>query len=435
MIPTSILSVVVIIGGLLVFLATGLEIGVAIGVMAAIGMVLFTDQPLQQFIWTSFGTLNSFTLTCVPLYVMMGTLFAESGAIREMFDGFEKLLGGLRGGLVFAVLGASALFGAMSGSSVAAAATFGSIAFPDMAKRGYDAKLSLGIIAMGGTLSVLIPPSVILVIYGVWQGVSVARLYAAAIIPGVILTVLLILQAFLLIRLRPSLAPKTSSYGLGERLRATIGIIPWLVIIVLMLGVIFGGIMTPTEAAALGAFLAVVAATAYRKMSFKALQNSALTALKVSSMIALVVVAANVMAHVFQFTGFIDLLASFVLHLRIGEYVMLAILCLMYLILGCFFDSISMLVLTMPFVVPIIEGLGLDFTWWGVVYVILAEVGLITPPFGLVLFTLRNVVPKEYSTATIALATAPFIIPALVLIALLIAFPQLCLWLPKILSG
>ncbi|GAF78998.1 unnamed protein product, partial [marine sediment metagenome] len=310
----------ILLGGLLVILAIGTEIAVGIGIMAAIGILLFTDQPLQQFLWTAFNETNSFTLTAVPLFVFMGTMFANTGVVRKLFSGVDKLLGSLSGGLAMTVIGSSAVFGAMSGSSIAAAATFGKISFPEMEEQGYNHRLALGSIAMGGTLSVLIPPSIILVVYGQWLNVSVSRLFAAALIPGVIFALLLMLTVWVRVKLNPSLAPRSPSYGWRVKLLAIKEISPWLGIIILVLGVIFGGIMTPTEAASLGAFLGIAVALAYRQMSFRALKDSALTALKISAMLALVVMSARMLAHVFLFTGFTEEVSSFMLGLPFGKY-------------------------------------------------------------------------------------------------------------------
>lgn len=301
-----------------------------------------------------------------------------------------------------------------------------------MERLGYNPKLGLGSIAVGGTLSVLIPPSLILIVYGGWQDVSVARLFAAALVPGIMLTLMLALTVIAMVSLNPSLAPKPSKAPLREKLRAVVDVLPFLAVIVLVLGVIFGGIMTPTEAAALGVFLAVVLALAYRSMSFAALKESMWTAVKVNAMIAFVLFTARVLAQVFNYIGLTGAFSTVMLGLPFGKYGMLAIICVMYIIMGCFFDALSMMVLTLPFVGPLLLSLGFNPVWWGVVYVIIAEVGLVTPPFGLNLFVLRGVVPK-YDILTIALGTLPLLIPALCLVVILIAFPQIPMWLPSIL--
>jgi len=300
-------------------------------------------------------------------------------------------------------------------------------------ERGYDPKLSLGALAISGTLSVLIPPSVILVVYGSWLGLSIVTLFAAALIPGVMLSLLLILTVVIKVKINPSLAPGKPPVIEGGKLRAIRDVVPWVGIIAIILGTIFAGIMTPTEAASLGAFLSIVAALAYRRMSYRALMDSALDAVKISSMLGLLTVGAYMVAHTCQFLGVIDVIASAMLGVAVGKTATLAILCVIYVILGMFFDAFSMLLLTLPFLTPVLNGLGVNLIWWGVVYVVLAQIGMLTPPFGLVLFTLRNVIPK-YDIPEIVQGVLIFFIPTLALIALLIAFPQLCLWLPTLMG-
>lgn len=422
----------ILVGGLLFLLAIGLEIYVAMGIIASLGLLLFVGQPLQQFAFTAWSSMNSFTLTCMPLFIFMGAIFQYTGVVRPLFLSTSKWLARLPGGLFVSVLGANALFGAMSGSSVAAAATFGKIVFPDMERLGYNPRMSLGAIAMGGTLSVLIPPSIIFVLYGVWQEVSIARLFAAGMIPGIILAALLMLTIIVLVKLNPRLAPEPPKSTWGEKLHALIDILPFLAVILVVLGVIFMGIMTPTEAAAMGAFASIVLALAYRRMTFIALKESMLTAVKVTSMLAVIMMSAQVLAQVFQYVGLTAAMAEFMYQLPFGKYGIMAVLCVMYLILGMFFDSFSMMLLTLPFVTPIIIGLGFDLIWFGVLYVVLAEIGLVTPPFGLNLFVLKSVVP-QYDIMVIARGALPFLVPILLVIALLIAFPQLALWLPSVL--
>lgn len=422
----------ILLGGLVFLLLIGTEIYVAMGIMASIGLIFFVGQPLRQFGFTAYDVMNSFILTCMPLFIFMGTMFSATGVIERLFSGADKMIGHLPGGVACSVLGACGIFGAMSGSSLAAAATFGKIAYPEMERLGYNPKLALGSIAIGGTLSVLIPPSLILIVYGGWMEVSVARLFAAALIPGVILTTLLVLTVMVMVLLNPSLAPKPPRILWRERLRALLDILPFLGIIVMVLGVIFGGIMTPTEAASVGAILSVVLAVAYRRMSFSALKESMWTAVKINAMIAFVIFTARVLAQVFNYIGLTGAFSSFMLELPFGKYGIFAVICLMYIIMGMFFDSLSMMVLTLPFVGPLMLSLGFNPIWFGVVFVVLAEMGLVTPPFGLNLFVLRGVVPK-YDIFTIALGALPFLIPTLSMIVILTAFPKLALWFPSIL--
>jgi len=389
-------------------------------------------RPQVEIPWTVWEGLNSFTLLTMPLFLFMGAMFSNTGVIRSLFTAADKWLGVLPGGLASSVIGANAFFGAMCGSSIAAAAAFGVIAFPEMEKRGYDPKLAFGSIAIGGTLSQLIPPSLLLIVYGVWETQSIARLFAAAVIPGIIVALLLVIQVIIMVKLNPKRAPKSPPVSWRERLIAARDVLPWLGVIVLVLGVILGGLMTATEAAALGAFLSIIMPMAYRRFSFAALKASFLTAVKVTSMIGFVMVTAKLMAFVFQAGGLTEAFSSVMLDLPFGKYGTLIIICVVFVILGMFFDAVSMLLLTMPFVMPILYNFGFHPIWWGVVFVLLAEVGVITPPFGLNLFTIHGVVPR-YSLVTIAAGSLPFLIPLFLMIGLLIIFPQLALWLPGIL--
>jgi tripartite ATP-independent transporter DctM subunit len=409
----------------------GIEIGPAMGIVAGVGLLLFVHQPLDYFARAAFEIMNSFTLTAIPLFIFMGTLYSSTGTVRALFTGGEKILGNLPGGMASAMIIANAIFGAISGSSIAATATFGKICFPEMEKAGYDPKFALGAIAISGTLDVLIPPSLVMIVYGGWQDVSVARLFAGGIIPGIILSIFFIITVTILVIRNPKLAPRTGKkFSTKEKFTVFWDLLPFLVIIALVLGTIFTGVMTPTESAALGAFLAIVLALIYRQMSFRALKESMLTAVNITAMIAFVLFAARMLGQVFQYTGLTEVVAEFMIGLSLGKYSIYFIVCILYIILGCFFDSFSMLVLTLPFITPILKNQGFDLVWFGVAYVVLAEIGLVTPPFGLGLFVLKGVVPK-YEITYIFAGTLPFLIPVCVLLILLVVFPELVLWLPN----
>jgi tripartite ATP-independent transporter DctM subunit len=424
---------IILIGGLFLLLALGIEIGPAMGIVAGFGLLFFVHQPLDYFVRAAFDIMNSFTLTAIPLFIFMGTLYATTGTVRALFTGGEKILGHLPGGLASAMIIANAIFGAISGSSIAATATFGRICFPEMEKAGYHPKLALGAIAISGTLDVLIPPSVIMIVYGGWLDVSVARLFAGGIIPGIILAIFFIITVTILVMRNPQLAPRsTTKFSRREKMKVSLDLLPFVVIIALVLGTIFTGIMTPTESAALGALLAIILALIYRQMSFGAIKESMMTAVNISAMIAFVLFAARMLGQVFQYIGLTDAVAEFMLGLPLGKYSMYAIVCILYIILGCFFDSFSMLVLTLPFVTPIMKNMGFDLVWFGIAYVVLAEIGLVTPPFGLGLFVLKGVVPK-YEITYIFAGTIPFLVPVCILLVLLVLFPDLVLWLPNLL--
>lgn len=417
-------------GGLLVLLALGVEIGVAMGVVATAGLVFVVDKPLVQMAWTAWESLNSFTLLAMPLFIFMGAVFSGSGAVNLLFAALEKWLGWLPGGLASVVIAANGLFGAISGSSVAAAATFSMIAYPEMEKRGYDPKLSLGSIAVGGTLSVLVPPSLILIVYGSWENVSVARLFAAAIIPGVVLMLLLMLTVIVMVKLKPELAPRSQPASWSERMAAIKDMLPWLVVIVIVMGSIFGGLMTPTEASALGAIMALCIAWYYGALSYAMVRDSLLSAIKITAMIAFIIFAARLLSFVFQDIGATARISSAVLDLNIGKYGIMACIVVLYLVLGMFFDSMAMMLLTLSFIMPVIVKLGYDPVWWGVTFVLLAEIGLVTPPFGLNLFTIHGVLPK-FSVMYIARSSLPFLAVMILMVWILIFFPDLAMWLPR----
>jgi tripartite ATP-independent transporter DctM subunit len=362
----------------------------------------------------------------------MGSIFSQTGVVKGLFLAADKWIGKVPGGLACSVLGANSVFGAMSGSSVAATATFGKIAYPQMEKMGYDARLGLGSIAIGGSLSVLIPPSIILVVYGGWQELSVARLFAGGMIPGFLLATLLMLTIIIRVKLNPNLAPKPKKVTWREKLLAAGQILPFILIIIIVLGSIFTGIMTPTESAAMGAFLSILLTLAYRRLNFKAFKESMLEAVKITTMICFVMFTARVLGQIFQYIGLTEAFSTFIHQLPLGRYGILTCICIMYLILGMFFDSFSMMLLTLPFVSPLLLDLGFDLIWFGVLFTILAEIGLVTPPFGLNLFVLQGVVPK-HDLMVVARSTLPFVLPALAMVVILTVFPKLVLWLPSIL--
>jgi tripartite ATP-independent transporter DctM subunit len=426
------LQSLILLGGMSFLLAFGIEIAPAMGIVAGLGLIFFVNQPMDYFARAAFDIMNSFTFTAIPLFVFMGTIYATTGIVSGLFRGAEKMFGNVPGSLASAMIVANAIFGAISGSSLAAAATFGRICFPEMEKAGYDPKMSLGAIAISGTLSVLIPPSLIMIVYGGWQDVSVARLFAGGVVPGILLALFFVLTVTILVLRNPQLAPKTTRhFSLKEKLTAIWDLLPFIVVITLVLGTTFTGIMTPTESASLGAFLSIVLALLFRQMTYQALKESMLSAVNISAMIAFVLFTARMLGQVFQYIGLTETTAALMSHLDLNPYTVLAIICIMYIILGCFFDSLSMLVLTLPFVAPIIKNLGFDFIWFGVLYIVLAEIGLVTPPFGLNLFVLKGVVPK-YEITYIFAGTAPFLIPTFILIVLMILFPNLVLWLPNL---
>jgi tripartite ATP-independent transporter DctM subunit len=420
--------------GLLFLLLIGLEIAWSVGLIALIGLLFLVNQPIDQIAYTMWDSLNSFALTAMPLFILMGSILGNTGVNEKLFSAINKWVGQVPGGLVISVISGNAVFAAMSGSAMAATATFGKIAYPAMKKRGYSPSFALGSIASGSVLAPLIPPSILLILYGAWQGLSIVDLLAAGLIPGLMLTGLLMLTAVVMVKIRPGLAPPPVKYTWADRGKAIIEILPFAVVIIGVLGAIFGGFMTATEAGGLGALLSILLTLYYRQLTFAILKKSLLDTVRVTSFSLFIMAMATLIAHVYNSAGIIPMLKDYILGLGLGKYTILISFFVMYLVMGMFFDSWSMLFLTFPFVMPIIIGVGINPIWWGVIYVMAAEQSTITPPFGLVLFVMKSVVP-EHSIGTVVKGALPYLIPIYVNIILLIVFPQLVLWLPELLSG
>ena len=423
---------IILIGGLFLLLALGAEIFVAIGAVGALGLIVFMGQSVDQFAYTAWSQLASFSLTAVPLFVFMGAMFGSSGVVHTLFRGADKLMSFLPGGMAASSIIASAVFGAISGSSIASVAAFGNSILPEMTRLGYKPRLAIGAIVMGGTLSVLIPPSVILIVYGGYQQISVPRLFAGGIIPGLILATLYLITIFILVARDPGLVPHRAKFTTAQKLSGVKDVLPALSIIGLILGFIFAGVMTATEAASIGAILSMLLAAAYKTLNRKTVKEAALGAVKVTAMIMPLIVVTKVFGYVFQYLGATDVLSNMLLSLPFGKYGIMAMIFLLYIILGTFMEGISIMLLSLAFVAPVITDLGFGFLWFGVIVVIVNELGLVTPPFGLNLFALHGVTP-EYSLFTIAKAAVPFYPAVLITLALCTVYPQLITWLPQVL--
>jgi tripartite ATP-independent transporter DctM subunit len=423
---------IIIFGTMLLFLIMGAEIFAAIGLGAMVGLMLFINQGPEHFARSMWNWVNSFTLTAVPLFIFMGAMLAHSGVIRLLFRGADKIINFLPGGMAASSLVASGVFGAISGSSIASVAAFGTSVLPEMERLGYKPSIAIGSVVMGGTLSVLIPPSVILIGYGAYMGLSIPRLFAAGLIPGIILMLLYIITVVIIAKVRPDLCPPKIKYSIKEKLGGFIDIAPALFIMTVTLGSIFGGILTPTEAAALGGFLSMLLALVSRTLNLTNVKESALTAVKVAAMLMPLIFIVKIMGYVFNYLGTTEALAAFMAGLPLGKYGILAVIFFIYILLGFIMEGISIMMLSLAFVAPILTMLGFNFIWFGVIMVVVNELGLVTPPFGLNLFALHAVVPK-YSIFTIAWAAVPFYPAVLILLTLLVAFPKIVLWLPFLL--
>ncbi len=415
---------------LLVFIASSLYVAAGLGVLAAALAGLYSNFPLLRGIgeiaWTASADFN---LVAVPMFIIMGELLLRSGVTESMYDALDKWVGRIPGGLMHTNIAASAMFAATSGSSVATAATIGTVSIPNMTKFGYNPALFLGTIAAGGTLGILIPPSINMVIYGALSETSVTDLYLAALIPGITLALLFSLFVFFICLARPGLALKSAPATWGGRFAALIHLGPPLGLFLLVVGSIYAGFATPTEASALGVMGALALVIMRGRLSIEVLLRSFESTVRTTAMVMLIVLMAFFLNFVMSTIGLTDLATQAVKGLSWPPLAVLLAIIALYLVLGCFVETLTLMIATTPIVVPIIKQLGYSPVWFGVVFVILIEAALITPPIGMNLFVVQSV-RGGGPFRDVAVGIVPFLIAMLLLIAALIAWPDIAMWLP-----
>jgi C4-dicarboxylate transporter, DctM subunit len=420
--------------------ALGLHVATTIGFTALISGWLFSPRPLMDIMsYIPWNVTTTTTLVALPLFIMMGEMLLRTGVTETMYTTLAKWLTRLPGGLVHTNVVASGLFACISGSSAATAATIGSVALPFMRARGYDNRLTLGSIAAGGTLGILIPPSIVMIVYGVLAEESIGRLYLAGFIPGLLMMAAFMAVIFVAVKLDPRKAPVESATTWSDRITSLIGLAPILLLIFLVLGTIYLGIATATEAAALGVSGSFVLAIYYRKLSSAMLREVFLTTATTTSMIMFILVAAFVLQFVVSFLGIPSAVTKAVIALKLSTIEFVLLICVLYLILGMFMESLSMVVITVPIMVPVLKSLGIDLVWFGVIVVIMVEVALITPPVGMNLFILqslaKNVDGKPTRSADVIVGILPFLAAMLATLGLIIVFPEIALWLARQAKG
>jgi tripartite ATP-independent transporter DctM subunit len=420
--------------GVLALLALVLaRVPVAIA-LAAVGVVGYAavdgwSSALAMFGTVPFELASAYSLSVVPLFILMGAVAAKANMSRELFDAANALFSGFRGALASATIGACAAFSSICGSSMATAATMSRVAIPEMRRHGYDAAIAAGTVASGGTLGILIPPSVILVIYAIVAEQSIAQLFAAALLPGLLLAALHVLVIVVIARMRPETMPRTAPMAARARLLAALRM--WKLAVLFFLAVfgIYLGWFSPTEAAAVGAAAALVIAFASGQMGWAGFRDAVLETVFTSAMLFFVIIGAFVFSRFVVLTQLPGQLVGWVETLQLPGPAVLAALVAMYLVLGCFLESVSMILISVPVVLPVVTSLGYDGVWFGVFVTVLAEAGLITPPVGLNVFVIRSQLP-ELPLATIFRGAANFLVADVLLLVLLAVFPGLALWLP-----
>ena len=380
-----------------------------------------------------YETGRNYTLSVVPLFILMGSFVTRAGMSQELFRAAYAFIGHLRGGLAMATVMACAGFGAICGSSIATAATMAKVAYPSMKKLGYSDALSTGSIAAGGTLGILIPPSTILVIYGIITETNIGKLFAAGILPGILATILLCLAVAWTTWRDPAAGPRGERASWGERLAAFKGVWAVVALFVVVMGGIYGGVFTATEGAAMGAFGAMLFAYARRALTWKSLFASLVESARTTAMIFMILIGALVFAEFVNITTMPKDLTDFVSRFQLHPIAVVAAIMVIYVILGTAMEELSMILLTLPVFFPIIVSLGFDPVWFGILIVVVVEIGLISPPVGMNLFVLSTLLP-EVPTRTVFRGVMPFFVVDCVRLAILVMFPAISLYLPSLMK-
>jgi len=383
---------------------------------------------------SAFDVSSAYTLSVIPLFVLLGEVASNTRLSADLFNAARLLLSGVRGGLAIATIAASACFGAVCGSSIVTAATMTRIALPEMRKAGYDDRLATGSLAAGGSIGILIPPSIILVIYASIAEQSVPKLFAAALFPGLILTALYMAVAVGIAIAYPHYAPRMERASARERLKALAG--PWqfILLFIVTIGGIYAGIFSPTEAAAVGAFGSILLGALGRRLTRATLWRSIETSIRTSCMLFVIIIGANLFSSFMVQTQFPTMLADGAGALNLSAPVVMVMIVLAYIVMGCFLEGIGMVLITVPVFLPLVVKFGYDPIWFSILVVIVVEVGLIHPPVGMNLFVIQAQAPDVRITS-IYRGIIPFLIAPLLLIIILFLFPRLALWLPKLLYG
>jgi tripartite ATP-independent transporter DctM subunit len=419
---------------LLVLLALSVPVAAALVVLGLTLDQVFAAFPLYramgEVLWSG-G--QDFILIAIPFFILLGEILVRAGVAENTYQTLDNWLSRLPGGLIHANIGTAAMFSATSGSSVATAATVGTVALPQARKLGYDERLFAGSIAAGGTLGIMIPPSINLIIYGFLTETSIPRLFAAGLVPGVLLAVLFMVSVVAIALISPKLAgPPARAVDWATRWRTMVHLLPVLLLFVVIIGSIYAGIATPTEAAALGVIAALALAAFNRRLTLGMLRAAVEGTVRTTAMIMLIILAANFLNFVLASVGLADELTTFLSTLGLSGLGTLLVVVLVYLVLGFFVETLSLMVITIPIVAPIVFNLGYDPVWFGVLLILLIEMALITPPIGLNLYVVQGV-RGGGSLNDVMVGAIPFVLIMLAMAALLIALPDLALWLPELL--
>lgn len=420
---------------LLLLFAFRMSIGLAMLMVGFLGYIYIvgTQAGLSKLGVDPFATASFYSLSVIPLFVLMGMFLSYAGLGRDLYKAVDAWMGHLPGGLALATIGACAAFSAVSGSTTATAATMGTVALPEMKRYKYKDSLATACVAAGGTLGILIPPSVILILYGILTEERIGHLLIAGILPGILQALLFMVTIYGLVKSRPSLAPTRPEAALKEKLNSLRKVWPVLMIFIIAIGGIYFGVFTPTEAGGVGAFGAFIISLAMRRSSRKTLVSSLDHAARTTAMIFLIVIGATVFAHFLAVTKIPFGLSDFIAGMGISRYLVMALILFLLLILGTFMEGIAILVLTMPILYPLVIDLGFDGIWFGVIMIVMLNIGLVTPPVGVNVYVTAGVA-KDVPLTTIFRGVIPLWVAMIVCAILLVAFPQIATFLPSLMK-
>jgi tripartite ATP-independent transporter DctM subunit len=425
---------VLLIGLLFLLLSIGLEVALALGLVGVLGLLWLKGWKIGMTVIGSicWSTASNFNYVALPLFIFMSAALLHSGIGSSLYTAVTRWVSFLPGGLAIASVFACAIFGAVCGSSVATAATIGLIAIPEMEKRGYDRKLIYGSLAAGGTLGILIPPSIPMIIYGVMTETSVGQLYIAGVIPGLLLSVIFSAYIVVLCALRPHYAPRqgAESFSWRDRLRSLAEAAPMGGLIFVVLGTMYLGVVTPTEAAGLGAFASLILSALYRRLSRKTLVSAFRDTVLPTSMVMLIIIFASIFSHVIALIGAPKAIFQFITELQLSPAAVFGVIFLLLIVIAYALEELSVMIIMLPFLFPLVTGLGFDPVWFGVVLVVWLEMGFITPPVGINLFVIQGVA-KGGTMREIALGATPYVVMMILFVGILFLFPDLALWLPR----
>ncbi|MCF8107278.1 MAG: TRAP transporter large permease [Desulfohalobiaceae bacterium] len=414
---------------------TGLYVAYAMAIVGFVGYAYLINIPAALTLLSRdmYSVFSSYSLALVPLFIFMGFIAFYSGVSSKLYDMADKFIGRVRGGLAMATVVACTAFGAICGSTTATAATMGTIGLPEMKRFGYGDKLATGAVAAGGGIGILMPPSVILIIYGILTQISIGKLFIAGIVPALLIAGLFVLAIIIYCWFNPDQGPKGKTYPLREMLFALAEIWETLLVFLLVMGGMFFGLFTPTKAGAVGSFSLLVIALVQRKLTWKNFLNAINDTLKTSCMVIMLVVGATIFGHFLALSQIPMNAANMVADLNWPGWAVVAVICFIYLVGGCFIDALALITLTIPIFYPIISNLGYDLIWFGIIIVLITQMGIITPPVGVNVYIVKGIA-QDVPLEKIFIGVIPFLLALILGTGIMIAFPDLATFLPELID-